>query len=101
MAMLRTIAAVLAVIPVLPFVLIFFLQLSLRSLGWYLQSQTQERKAAIIAACTEGKSNAPRSETSEGSEDGWEKIEKTGTAVNGKSEQDEWSGIVGFFHPFW
>jgi flagellar biosynthesis component FlhA len=101
MAMLRTIAVALAMIPVLPFVLIFFLQLGLRLLGWYLQSQTQERRAAITAACADGKPNAPRSEISEETEDGWEKIEKTGTAVNGKPEQNGWSGIIGFFHPFW
>jgi flagellar biosynthesis component FlhA len=101
MATLRTIAAALAMIPGLPFVLIFLLQLSLRLLGWYLQSQTQERRAAITAACADGKPNAARSEISEETEDGWEKIEKTGTAVNGRPDQDSWSGIVGFFHPFW
>ena len=36
-------------------------------------------------------------------DDDWEKIEKNGTksATNGGQADNDWEGIVGFFHPFW
>jgi len=33
----------------------------------------------------------------------WERVEKsiTKSAPNGQAPNGDWSGIVGFFHPFW
>ena len=36
-------------------------------------------------------------------EEDWEEVEASmvGSAVNGGKADKDWSGIVGFFHPFW
>ena len=36
-------------------------------------------------------------------DDDWEKVESYGaaSAVNGGRAEDDWEGVVGFFHPFW
>ena len=36
-------------------------------------------------------------------QDGWEAIDAygLGSAKNGEKAEQEWDGIVGFFHPFW
>lgn len=93
--------AVLAVVPLLPLILILFIQLSLRALGWYLQAQTEDRKAAITSRVRAEIAAIQSDQASQEVEDGWEKIEESGTAENGKPLPDNWSGIVGFFHPFW
>lgn len=97
-----SVVAVLAVVPLLPLVFLLLLQLSLRTLGWYLQGLSRDRRAAITARVRRDKAAVLQSQhASQETEDGWEKIEKAGTAENGKPLQDEWSGVVGFFHPFW
>ncbi len=97
----RRIVAVLAVIPLLPLILVFFTQLCLRTLGWYLQGQTKDRKAATIRRVKAEKPALLHNQISQEAEDGWETIEKLGTAENGKPFTDDWNGVVGFFHPFW
>lgn len=36
-------------------------------------------------------------------EEDWEEVEASmvGSAINGGKADKDWSGIVGFFHPFW
>jgi alpha-1,2-mannosyltransferase len=96
-----SIVAALAVVPLLPLILIFLVQLLLRALGWYLLAQTTARKAAITTRVRAEQAALTEHQESQGEDDGWEKIEESGTAENGKSLQDDWSGVVGFFHPFW
>ncbi len=101
-------STVLAVLPVVllftPFLLLWLLRLSLRALGWSLQAQSRDRKAAITARVQRDTAavleQQPHLQDPE-AEDGWEKIEKAGSADNGQPLGDEWSGVVGFFHPFW
>lgn len=82
-------------------------------LGWYLRKKTDGRRCHIIelVEADEKKFNENRrastsSSTSggESAEDGgWEKVDAytTGAARNGDVSDDDWDGIVGFFHPFW
>lgn len=93
-------------LPLTPLIFLLLVRLSLRALGWSLQIQSRDRKAAITARVRREKAailerelsfHGPEAED----EDGWEKIESLGTAENGQSLRDEWSGVVGFFHPFW
>ena len=93
--------AVLAVIPLLPFIFIFVAQLSLRLLGWYLQAHTKARKVAIVDQVKAHQAVANESHASREVEDGWEKVEESGTADNGKPLASDWNGVIGFFHPFW
>jgi len=97
-----TLVAVLAIIPLLPLVFLLLLKLTLRVLGWSIQRRSRERRGAITARIHRDKAAlAVIQEISQEAEDGWEKIEKAGTAENGQPFQDDWAGIVGFFHPFW
>jgi alpha-1,2-mannosyltransferase len=96
-----SIVALLAVVPLLPFILILLVQLWLRALGWHLQANARERKAAIVRRVEAERAAVTEHRGSQEAEDGWEKIEKSGAAENGKPLLDEWNGVVGFFHPFW
>jgi alpha-1,2-mannosyltransferase len=79
------------------------------SLGWYLRRKTDGRRCHILELVEADEKKyleeKRRSSSSEGSgEDGeWEKVDAytTGTAKNGGKGDDDWDGIVGFFHPFW
>ncbi|KIX05078.1 uncharacterized protein Z518_05950 [Rhinocladiella mackenziei CBS 650.93] len=96
-----SVVAVLAVAPLLPLFFLLLIQLSLRALGWTLRVKTRDKKAAVTARVQrERPSFIEHQQISQETEDGWEKIEKTGTAENGRPLQDEWCGVVGFFHPF-
>ena len=93
---------VLAAIPLLPLLGILSLRLTLRLLGWSLQSQTNGRRHAFIQqAKREVKVSEHNQQQPQEVEDGWEKVEKNGTATNGQPQlEDDWEGVVGFFHPF-
>ena len=76
-----------------------------RTAGWYLRRHALPRKKAILRRVKieeEGvqkfKKRSPISD-----DDDWEKIESYGaaSAVNGGRAEDDWEGVVGFFHPFW
>ncbi|EHY55714.1 asparagine-linked glycosylation protein [Exophiala dermatitidis] len=96
-----SVVALLALGPLLPVIFLLFMRLALRGLGWFLEEKTKERRAAIAARIARERAAVhERQEISREVEDGWQNIEKTGTAENGKSPQDEFNGVVGFFHPF-
>lgn len=97
----RSIVAVLAILPLVPLLLIFLTRLCLRALGWLLQAQTKERRSAIISQVETEKAALLHDQPSQETEDGWERIDKSGTAENSKPLTDVWNGVVGFFHPFW
>ncbi len=73
--------------------------------GWHLQRSTAARRELILARIeVEEQDHQSRIRNSPKSDDGdWEKIETyaSGSAFNGGKLQDDWKGIVGFFHPFW
>ena len=97
-----TLVAVLAIIPLFPLVFLLLIKLALRALGWSLRRRTRDRRDAITARIYRDQSALTAiQEISQEAEDEWEKVEKAGTAENGKPFQDAWAGIVGFFHPFW
>jgi alpha-1,2-mannosyltransferase len=79
----------------------------LRTLGWSIQTRTKDRREAILARVRADRKDFDSKQTnrtSRGSEDDeWEKVDKAapGTPTKGKSAEDDWDGIVGFFHPFW
>lgn len=93
-----------------------------RSLGWLIRRRTRSRREHVIARARseEVEYKAPRPKASENSlarsqveDEDWEKVDSSGGAnttgssdtdsrtKNGTSEADEWSGVIGFFHPFW
>lgn len=74
------------------------------TVGWYLRRRTAARRTLILARARLEESQLQlREQQSPKLEDGeWEKVEKyaLGSAPNGGEADDEWEGIIGFFHPF-
>ena len=100
------IIAVLAVVPLIPFLLKILAKRTLRLLGWSLQRRTSKRRELIASRVrTEEEAHQlPQSGTPKTDDEDWEKVESyaAGTAPNGDLPKDvEWEGFVGFFHPFW
>jgi alpha-1,2-mannosyltransferase len=100
------IIAVLAALPLMPFLVKILVRRSLRLVGWSLERKTSKRRELIVSRVRNEEDtyqSAPNSLPKADDED-WEKIESyaAGTAPNGDLPTDvEWEGIVGFFHPFW
>ena len=76
------------------------------AIGWYLKRHASTRKRAILRRVVveeEAVQNFNRNLQRPAEDDDWEQIESYGaaSAKNGGQAEDEWEGIVGFFHPFW
>lgn len=73
--------------------------------GWYLRRRTTSRRITILARVKleEAQYQLSASESPTLDDGEWEKVEKhaAGSAKNGEEADDEWEGIIGFFHPFW
>jgi len=75
------------------------------TLGFYLRNKTAGRKAQILEATIQEEEEWEKG--GKGKErrhsDEWESVDAyaVGTARNGEKGEQEWDGIVGFFHPFW
>jgi alpha-1,2-mannosyltransferase len=116
---LTTLATVLALpltVVLAPKLVLYFVAAALRALGWYIKSKTQGRRETIVnraridEAEHELREEEERRKRHQGvtsgsspDDDDWEKVDATvvGTAGNGLPLDDEWEGIIGFFHPFW
>lgn len=91
------------------------LGLVFRGVGWLIRRRTRSRREYVIARARsedkeKGSSNSLARSQADDSD--WEKVDSSGpggvkTASSSESgasaggEDAEWSGIVGFFHPFW
>ncbi|KAJ5408405.1 hypothetical protein N7509_002288 [Penicillium cosmopolitanum] len=93
------------------------LGLVFRGIGWLIRRRTRSRREYVIARARfeEEEHRAPRPKASSNSlgrsqaeDEDWEKVDSSGpSGVNTTSSSDsdasgddEWDGIVGFFHPF-
>lgn len=76
-----------------------------KACGWYLIEKSSRRRTALLTqAKREEDEEKIRIRPSPKSDDGdWEKVEShvNRAGINGELTDDEWEGIVGFFHPFW
>ena len=84
----------------------WLVHISGRAAGWYLKRHASTRKKAILRRVKveeEAFQNFNRHSQKPAEDDDWEQIESYGaaSAKNGGQAEDEWEGIVGFFHPFW
>ncbi|KAL8889735.1 MAG: hypothetical protein Q9215_003032 [Flavoplaca cf. flavocitrina] len=72
--------------------------------GWYLRRRTTSRRITVLARVKleEAQYQLSASESPPLDDGEWEKVEKhtAGSAKNGEEADDEWEGIIGFFHPF-
>ena len=75
------------------------------SIGYYLRRTSRTRRELLLARVASEQRSYPSGniETRSAEDDDWEKIEgyAAGTAANGGKADQDWKGIVGFFHPFW
>lgn len=94
----------------IPLVLSFvFLPRTLRFagelVGYYFRRSSRTRQELLLArVATETRNcEAEQRKTHKNEDDDWEEVEgaTVGTAVNGGRAENEWEGIVAFFHPFW
>lgn len=76
-----------------------------KPVGLYLQSSCRDRRELLLArvAKEQKEYEAKRKDEDKKSEDDWEQVESSmvGSATNGAKAEQDWRGIVGFFHPFW
>ncbi|KAL8666188.1 MAG: hypothetical protein Q9202_001695 [Teloschistes flavicans] len=74
------------------------------TVGWYLRQKTSAQRSLILARVKleESQLQLRESQVPKSDDGEWEKVEghATGSAPNGQEADDEWEGIVGFFHPF-
>ncbi|KAK2783684.1 asparagine-linked glycosylation protein [Emmonsiellopsis sp. PD_33] len=96
-----TLAALFCIAPRLAAYVVRF---AFRVFGWSLERKSRWRRKLIRAriGLDEEEYRSRRSKAARQEDEDWEKIEGygVGTAANGDAAEDDWEGIVGFFHPF-
>jgi alpha-1,2-mannosyltransferase len=91
----------------LPKLALHILSYVLRRLGRSIKSKTKARTKLIISgAHKEEEWRSKQSKSSPGitpEDEDWEKVDNTvlASVCNRARGDDEWEGIIGFFHPFW
>lgn len=90
------VTTILGLLTLLPFLLLALGRFALWMLGRYLTTQTKDRRE-ILRALLKRDLDLGSHENVTDVDNGWGKV---GTPPH-ESDRDEWSGIVGFFHPFW
>lgn len=123
-----TILAVAATSVFLPTIPLSLLRLVLRGVGWFVQKRTRSRREFIVSRVradeeefqAKGDNSASTKSspsTSQTEDEDWEKVDTSAAVGNngnghreknrrgkaqGQGPKDEdWDGIIGFFHPFW
>jgi alpha-1,2-mannosyltransferase len=78
------------------------------SLGRFIRSRTAAKNELIVSQvrAEEEEWRSKQTKTSPGTtleDEDWEKVDNNAlaSAGNGEPGDDEWDGIIGFFHPFW
>lgn len=77
-----------------------------RTLGFYLRKKTAGRREQILESVEQEEAAWMKEEKGKGERrysDEWENVDAyaAGSSQNGERGEEEWDGIVGFFHPFW
>lgn len=114
----RTLIVLVPFLACLPLMSYLFLPWLGTTVGWYLRRKTEGRRARIIEVLEEDerafqakrlgekqKGGKAGGSGSGDEDDGWENIEAATAGSAGIGEKGnagaDFSGIVGFFHPFW
>ncbi|PYH99233.1 alpha-1,2-mannosyltransferase [Aspergillus ellipticus CBS 707.79] len=105
-----TLLSLLATCVLLPQLPLGALRLVLRAVGWVVQRRTRSRREYIVSRVRAdeeeySKRTKPSSATNSGDdEEDWEKVDTSSSSSSsgtaGNNGNDEWDGIIGFFHPF-
>lgn len=89
------ITAIVGLLTLLPFALIILVRIALFLLGRYLILQSRERRDILRALFKRDLDLGPHDNVTS-VDNGWEKVE-----TPPQSQQNAWTGVIGFFHPFW
>ncbi|KAL2828722.1 hypothetical protein BDW59DRAFT_43168 [Aspergillus cavernicola] len=110
-----SVLSLLAACVVLPQFPLGLLRFVLRGVGWVIRQRTQARKEAILARVRadeeELRLKQPKTTSTlaaPAEDEDWEKVDTSNGSSSGDSSEpagqnlggEEWSGIIGFFHPF-
>lgn len=83
---------------------VFLLPFILPAFGQLIRRKSQsQRKHLLSKATTSANQNVWRAKSGANDEDGWENVDVAfgDIKIGGNSQNEDWAGIVGFFHPFW
>ncbi len=76
-----------------------------RLVGWRLQQSTQDRRDLVFrrVRAEQKATGGPKIKTDHHDDDEWEQVEKSTTGIrkDGEVADENWEGVIGFFHPFW
>lgn len=108
----RTLAFVATTLACTPFALIilgpFLVGLVGRCIGWVLLKKTEGRRSLLVGLMNDDNKKSAEQSTentsaASSSSEEWEKVQSPDTkaTTTEKSSQQDWDGIIGFFHPFW
>lgn len=102
-----SVLALLAACVVLPQLPLAVLRIVLRGVGWIIQRRTRSRREYILSRvrADEEEFQSKRSKPTPGEDEDWEKVDTSSSSSgpagnNSSSGNDDWEGIIGFFHPF-
>lgn len=69
-----------------------------------IKKSSERRKALLLKVKLDEEHDTNKNRSSPKADDGdWEKVDSdvSGTVPNGQKADDNWEGLIGFFHPFW
>ncbi|KAI9375405.1 alpha-1,2-mannosyltransferase alg11 [Aspergillus egyptiacus] len=112
-----SVIALLAACVVLPQFPLGLLRFVLRGVGWVIRKRTQARREAILARVRTDEEELRSKQSKKTStlpapaeDEDWEKVDPSTSSNSGDSfatgsqnsqqQSEEWTGIIGFFHPF-
>ena len=75
-----------------------------KAIGWHLQRKTHTRRRLILKRVeAEQQASWPAKERAspKSDDEDWEKVESAVGVGNSLQNDEDWQGIIGFFHPFW
>lgn len=108
--MLVTLVALVATSVLLPQLPLSVLRLVLRGVGWLVQRRTKSRKEFIVSRVRADDEDflskrARSSPRTQAADEDWEKVDTSSSSTAGNANKgpgdDDWDGVIGFFHPFW
>ena len=100
------ISALIASISLLPLLGVYILRFLLKTAGDHLQRRTSARRELILqrVKLDEQQLSSAREAPQRTEDEDWERVESYAASTAEKratSQEKDYAGVIGFFHPFW
>ncbi|PGH31510.1 alpha-1,2-mannosyltransferase [[Emmonsia] crescens] len=97
-----TLVTLLALFLIAPRLAAFVFRFVFRLIGWLVARKYRWRRDLIRARIRldEEEYQSRRAKYAKQEDEDWEKVEASGVGTNGNAAEDDWEGMIGFFHPF-